>query len=83
MVFGNYQPISLLSSISKTSEKAKFKLIFVYFTSDNNLFNSQYGFRENLSTELAALEFVDSIKLEIDQNTTSYHQNFGITAYKT
>ena len=29
--------------------------------------NSQYGFRENLLTELGALEFVDRIKLEMDR----------------
>ena len=66
-VFGNYRPISLLSSISKIFEKVAFKQIFEYFTCNNLLFNSQYGFRENHSTELAALEFVDRIKLEMDR----------------
>ena len=66
-VFGNYRPIFLLSSISKIFEKVAFKQIFEYFTSNNFLFNSQYGFRENHSTELAALEFVDGIKLEMDR----------------
>ena len=28
---------------------------------------SQYGFRENHSTELAALEFIDGMKLEMDR----------------
>ena len=62
-VFGNYRPISLLSSISKIFEKVAFKQILEYFTSNNLLFESQYGFRENHSTELAALEFIDRIKL--------------------
>ena len=66
-VFGNYRPISLLSSISKIYEKVAFKQILEYFTSNNLLFESQYGFRENHSTELAALEFIDKIKLEMDR----------------
>ena len=41
--------------------------IVEYFTSNNLLFESQYGFRENHSTELAALEFIDRIKLEMDR----------------
>ena len=66
-VFGNYRPISLLSSVSKIFEKVAFKQISEYFTCNNIIFNSQYGFRENHSTELAALEFVDKIKLEMDR----------------
>ena len=66
-VFGNYRPISLLSSISKIFEKVAFKQVSAYLTSNNLLFNSLYGFRENHSTELTALEFVDRIKLEMDR----------------
>ena len=44
-----------------------FKQISEYFTCNNLLFDSQYGFCENHSSELAALEFVDRIKLEMDQ----------------
>ena len=66
-VFGNYRPISLLSSISKIFEKVAFKQILEYFTSNNLLLESQYGFRENHSTELSALKFIDRIKLEMDR----------------
>ena len=66
-VFENYRPISLLSSISQIFEKVAFKQISEYCTYNNLLFNSQYGFRKNHSTELAALEFVDRIKLEMDR----------------
>ena len=66
-VFGNYRPISLLSSGSKIFEKVAFKQISEYFTCNNLPFNSQWGIRENQSTELAALEFADRIKLEMDR----------------
>ena len=70
-VFGNYRSISFLSSISKIFEKVAFKQISEYFRITNLLFNSQYGFRENHSTELAALEFVDRIKLEMNRQKNS------------
>ena len=63
-VIGNYRPIS---SISKIFEKVTFKQISEYFTPNNLLFNSQYGFRENHFIELAALEFVHRMKLEMDR----------------
>ena len=66
-VYGNYRPIPLLSSISKMFENVAFKQILQYFTSNNLLLESEYGFRENHSTELAALEFIDRIKLEMDR----------------
>ena len=66
-VLGNYRPMSLLPSISKIFKKVAFKQISEYFTCNNLLFDSQYGFRENHSTELAALDFVDRIKLEMDR----------------
>ena len=48
-------------------KQAVFNSCVEYFICNNLLFNSQYGFRENYSTELAALEFVDRIKLEMDR----------------
>ena len=72
MVFGNHRPISLLSSTTQTFERVAYKQIFEFFTSNNLLFNSQYGFRENHSTELVAPEFVDRIKLKMDRKKIPY-----------
>ena len=66
----NYRPISLLPSISKVFEKIIYQQTYSYFQK-NNLFNSsQYGFRVGHSTELAAIEIVDRVIQNLDNNET-------------
>ena len=65
-LFGNYRPISLLSSISKIFERVAFNQLYDYFSSNGLLYESQYGFRKLHSTKLAALEFTDRISQEMD-----------------
>ena len=67
-LFGNYRPISLLSSVSKVFEKAAYGQLYEYSSSHALFYDSQYGFRKYHSTELAALELVDRIHKEIDEN---------------
>ena len=55
--FGNYRPISLLSSISKIFERVAFNQLYDYLTSNGLLYESQYGFRKFHSTELHSLCF--------------------------
>ena len=64
--FGNYRPIALLSSNSKIFERVAFNQIYTYLTCNDPLYESQYGFRKYHSTKLAALEFTDRIKKEMD-----------------
>ena len=71
-LFGNYRPISLLSSVSKIFERIAFEQIYEYFTVNNLLYDGQYGFRKNHSTELAALEFIDRIKIQLDEKKTPF-----------
>jgi len=66
-LLNNYRPISLLPSFSKVFEKAIFNQVHDYFKSNHLYYNSQYGFRELHSTELAALELTDRIIFEIDK----------------
>ena len=44
-----------------------FNQLGAYFSSDNLLFHSQYGFRADHSTELAAIELVDTITQTLDK----------------
>ena len=63
----NYRPMSLLPAISKVFEKAAHIQLSNYFTQNKLFHHSQYGFREDPSTELAALELVDRIHLDLDK----------------
>ena len=58
--------MSLLSSISKVVERVVFNLLYQYLDINNLLFDSQYGFRKQHSTELAALELIDRIRKSMD-----------------
>ena len=65
-LFTNYRSISLLSSVSKIFERVIFNQLIQYFDRYKLLYKSQYGFRKNHSTELAALEFIDEIIHSMD-----------------
>ena len=67
-LFDNYRPVSLLPSLSKIIEKVIYKQLYNYFNSNNLFYQSQYGFRSNHSTELAALELLDRIVTKLDNN---------------
>ena len=65
-LFDNYRPISILPSISKIFERIIFDQMHAYFTSRALYYNGQYGFRKKHSTELATLELIDRITLDLD-----------------
>jgi hypothetical protein len=62
----NYRPISLLPVLSKVFEKIISTQIHEHFQNNNLFFSKQYGFREHHSTELAQIELVDNIILNLD-----------------
>ena len=66
-ILSNYRPISLLPAMSKIFEKIVYNQLYQYFDSNNLFYKSQYGFRKNHSTELAALELIDRIKCDLDK----------------
>ena len=67
MLFTNYRPISLLPALSKIFEKVIFIQLYDFFQKNKLFYASQFGFRQGHSTELAALEVVDRILVEMDK----------------
>ena len=54
----NYRPVSLLPQFSKILEKIYYSRLDKFMSKHDILSNSQYGFRQNMSTNLALLELV-------------------------
>ena len=65
-ILDNYRPISLLKAISKVFEKIVFNQLYQYFTDNDLIFTSQYGFRKLHSTEFASIKLVDRISQYMD-----------------
>lgn len=76
----NHRPITLLSYLSKISEKAVANRIYLYLESNNLFTNSQFGYRENKSTELATIEFVQKIYHYLDKGKKVASLFFDLTA---
>jgi hypothetical protein len=66
--FENYRPISILPSVSKVFERVIYNQIYKYFTDLNLFYKNQHGFRAYHSTEFAALQLLDKIIFEMDNN---------------
>ena len=63
----NYRPISILPVISKVYEKVFYNRLYNYFSVNNLLSSSQFGFRYGASTKHALLKFSDDILKLFDQ----------------
>ena len=61
LLMDNYRPVSLLASISKIFEKVVHKQLSSYFKDNKLFYKSQYGFRDEHSTELASAELIDRV----------------------
>ncbi len=59
-----------MPALSKISEKVNFKQIYQFVHDKTALYNAQYGFRTDHSTEFATLELIDRVILEMDKNNT-------------
>ena len=64
----NYRPISLISIFSKIFEKCIYKQLVSYFNKNNVFYKSQFGFRENYSTELAVAQVCNEIIENLENN---------------
>ena len=58
---GNYRPISLLSNLNRILEKVMYNRLKLFIDQNNILCSSQYGFREDHSTNHALLDIVNKI----------------------
>ena len=64
---GNYRPISIISALSKILERAVQSQLIEYLEKNKLLSESQYGYRGNRSTELAAALLLDNIRKNVDK----------------
>ena len=68
---GNYRPISLLSVFYRIFEKLMYKRLKSFIDMNDIFFNSQYGFRENHSTQHAILDILSKIQNNMDKGLYS------------
>ena len=64
--YSNYRPISLLSPFAKIFESYIYFQLDDFLTKHNVIYNMQYGFRQQSSTELAVNHIVDDLSNCID-----------------
>ena len=64
--FQNYRPISLLSALSKIFEKTIYTRIYSYLVKNNLIFDKQFGFCSNYSTNHALISITERIKGLVD-----------------
>ena len=67
----NYRPISLLSNLSKLFERAMHTRLYEFLENSDALYNLQFGFRKNFSTNHALLSIVEEIRKNLDDKTFS------------
>lgn len=65
-LFNNYQPISVLPMFSKVLEKLVYRRMSKHLSENCILYNHQYGFGKNMSTEMALLQFVNKVSKDLD-----------------
>ena len=64
---GNYWPITILPTVSKILEKIAHHQVYSHLVERKILSPTQFGFRPNLSTEVALTQFTDSILHNMDK----------------
>ena len=67
----NYRPISLLSNINKIFEKLMHSRLYSFLEKHKCIFNSQFGFRKNHSTEHALFSLTEKVRSALDKNEIS------------
>ena len=63
----NYRPISLLSVFNRIIEKTMYRRLKSFFDKHDILYDSQYGFRDNISTQHATIDIVNQIQTNMEK----------------
>ena len=63
----NYRPISVLPVFSKLLERIVYNRVYKHLTDNDLLYDKQFGFRKNNSTEHAIIELIDNISNSFDK----------------
>ena len=58
----NYRPISILPVFSKILERVIYNRIYSHVSENNLLYEKQFGFQKNNSTEYASLQLTNELK---------------------
>ena len=64
----NYRPISLLPTLSKIFEKLMYARLIGFFSKHNILYENQFGFQSNMSTEYAVNQVLNYIVNTLERN---------------
>ena len=75
LLISNYRPISLLSNLNKIIEKLMFKRLYAFLEQYKCIYDLQFGFRENHSTNHAIISIIQQIQDAIKNN------NFAIGVF--
>ena len=63
----NYRPISVLPVFSKILERIMYNRVFTYLNNNKLLYEKQFGFQNNTSTDHAILDLVNNISKSFEQ----------------
>ena len=66
----NYRPITILPIISKIMERIVHRQVYKFLREHNLITSEQFGFRPNLSTNIALTRVTEEILLNIDNKLT-------------
>ena len=70
-LLSNYRPVSVLPAFSKLYERIYYKRLLSYISSQNILYDNQFGFRARHSTGLALNILVDKITESLDSGEST------------
>jgi len=68
MVIKNYRPVSVLPVFSKIFERLMYNRLVSYIEKYNILYECQFGFKKNHSTEMALIVLIDKIVNALEKN---------------